>query len=65
MKFRKPKPPSYAALTVLGFLLISVAAGLLGAMVSPLCGAGFGVGVLGLSFLVLGWLAEPDGGEGP
>jgi hypothetical protein len=65
VKLRKPAPPGHAALTVLGFLLLSTSAALGGLLVSVLLAAVLGTGALGVSCLLLGWLAEPEGGESP
>jgi hypothetical protein len=65
VRFTKPKLPASAFLTVLGFLLLSAAAAVLGAIVSVLLCAGLGLAAAGVSCLLMGWLAEDEPAGAP
>ena len=68
MKLRKPTIHAPVALTVLGLVLITAAATVLGLIWCVLGGVGLGLLVGGVCCLLLSWLAEPEptyGGESP
>jgi membrane-bound ClpP family serine protease len=65
VKLRKPAFHAPVALTVVGFLLISAAATVLGLIWCVLGGIGLGALVAGICCLLLSWLAEPEPPEPP
>lgn len=65
VKLRKPAFHAPVALTMVGLLLISSAATVLGLIWCVLGGVGLGLLVAGVCCLLLSWLAEPEQGGEP